>query len=130
MRIWLNLSKKPDLDWPTPQLENVLDSNGVTEKEGLVVLSVKDDGKGLNTQALGRKAVSLGLIPAGTEPGEEQIIDLLFASGVSTASKVTDVSGRGVGMNVVKQNIDEMNGRINVINQSIWVGLRIYHFTA
>ncbi len=87
------------------------------EVEGAVILSVSDDGKGLNTHALGQKAASLGLIPEGSEPDEEQIIDLLFASGVSTATEVTDVSGRGVGMNVVKQNIDEMNGRINVINQ-------------
>ncbi len=79
-----------------------------------IYLTVTDDGKGIDREALKNKAVSMGIIPEGSEMTDEAIIDLLFMSGVSTAEKVTDVSGRGVGMDVVKRNIESMGGAITV----------------
>ncbi len=79
-----------------------------------VVLAVKDDGGGLNMDALKQKAVSMGFAKESDNLTEKNIIDLLFMSGVSTAEKITDISGRGVGMDVVKQNIEQAGGVISV----------------
>lgn len=79
-----------------------------------IVLTIRDDGNGLDYDALAAKGVSLGLIPAGRKPTDAEIVNLLFAPGVSTAETVTDVSGRGVGMDVAKRNIESMKGRIEV----------------
>lgn len=79
-----------------------------------LVFSVSDDGAGLNLEGIRRKAESLGLIREGQPLLEQDIIRLLFSSGVSTAREVTDVSGRGVGMDVVKRQIEEAGGRIKV----------------
>ncbi|MBN1911460.1 MAG: chemotaxis protein CheA [Pirellulales bacterium] len=88
----------------------------ITAVEGAdeIVLSVKDDGKGIDRRALAEKAVSLGFITSSDALSEEGVVDLLFQSGVSTAKEVTDVSGRGVGMDVVKRSIERMGGRICV----------------
>ncbi len=86
----------------------------VTEAEDNVTLTISDDGKGINLEAIKAKAVKLGIIKLDQNLTEEQIIDLLFASGVSTAVKVTEISGRGVGMDVVKRNIDAVNGKITI----------------
>lgn len=86
----------------------------VTESEDDVTLTISDDGKGINLEAIKAKAVTLGIMKSDQELTEEQIIDLLFASGVSTAEKVTEVSGRGVGMDVVKRNIEAANGKIKI----------------
>ncbi|MCA9782861.1 MAG: chemotaxis protein CheA [Candidatus Cloacimonetes bacterium] len=79
-----------------------------------LVFSVSDDGAGLNLDGIRRKAESLGLIREGAPMGEQDVIRLLFSSGVSTAREVTDVSGRGVGMDVVKRQIEDAGGRIKV----------------
>lgn len=84
------------------------------ESEDHVVLTIRDDGNGLDYDALAAKAVSMGIIPAGRKPTDDEITDLLFSPGVSTAETVTDVSGRGVGMDVAKRNIESMKGRIEV----------------
>lgn len=86
-----------------------------TETADNVDLTITDDGKGLNLDAIKAKAIKLGLIKPEQELQQEQIVDLLFASGVSTAKEVTEVSGRGVGMDVVKRNVDSANGKI-IIN--------------
>ncbi|MBU2511853.1 chemotaxis protein CheA [bacterium] len=86
----------------------------VTEKTEVFELKIKDDGKGLDYKAIARKGVSLGLLAPDQQPSDKEIIDLLFASGVSTASEVTEVSGRGVGMDVVKSSIDSIGGKISV----------------
>ncbi len=83
-----------------------------------VILSIKDDGAGLNLDALKSKAVSLGLVDSSSMLTEKNIVDLLFMSGVSTAEKITDISGRGVGMDVVKQNIEAAGGTISVKTQT------------
>ena len=86
----------------------------LTEKENDIMLTITDDGRGLNRDALTRKALDMGLVEAGRQLSEDDIIRLLFTSGVSTAAEITDVSGRGVGMDVVKQAIDAAGGRIKV----------------
>lgn len=79
-----------------------------------IILGVSDDGAGLDLDAIRRKAESLGLIPPGAQLGEQDIVNFIFASGLSTAQKVTDISGRGVGMDVVKRAIEEAGGSISV----------------
>jgi len=79
-----------------------------------VILSVSDDGAGLNLEAIRKKGESIGLIAPGAPLQEADIVNLIFASGLSTAQKVTDISGRGVGMDVVKRAIEEAGGSINV----------------
>lgn len=77
-------------------------------------LVVSEDGRGLNLSAIYKKAVNMGLVAHGQRLDENRIIDMLFMSGVSTAEQVTDISGRGVGMDVVKRNIDSAGGVISV----------------
>ncbi|MGA3399229.1 MAG: chemotaxis protein CheA, partial [Acetobacteraceae bacterium] len=79
-----------------------------------VVISVIDDGAGLDTVAILGKARERGLVPADGELTEREIFDLIFLPGFSTATQVTDVSGRGVGMDVVKREVDALRGSITV----------------
>lgn len=79
-----------------------------------IFIEVTDDGRGLNTSAIKQKAVSQGLIPAGVELREEEIYELIFHPGFSTAQSVTDISGRGVGMNVVKKMVEDFKGSIQI----------------
>ncbi|MEF3168302.1 MAG: chemotaxis protein CheA [Deltaproteobacteria bacterium] len=83
-----------------------------------VVIRVSDDGKGLDREGLIRKAVSLGLVSRDVAQGlaDEQVWEFMFHPGVSTASDVTEISGRGVGMNVVKRNIDKIGGTIRAVS--------------
>lgn len=89
----------------------------VLEEGNNIVLSVEDDGKGLDFEAIRKKAVSLGLVSESEQSNSEAVIELLFASGVTTATEVTDVSGRGVGMDVVKRMIEEAGGTISVTSE-------------
>jgi two-component system chemotaxis sensor kinase CheA len=82
-----------------------------------IVLTVEDDGQGIDHDKLLRKAVAQGLVAEGQPLSSEAIVALLFRPGVSTAETVTDVSGRGVGMDVVKKNIDSLGGCIEVHSQ-------------
>jgi len=88
-----------------------------TETEEDIVLTISDDGKGIDLEAIKAKAAKLGIIKPDESLAEEQLIEMLFASGVSTAEKVTEVSGRGVGMDVVKRNIEAANGNISINTQ-------------
>jgi two-component system chemotaxis sensor kinase CheA len=81
---------------------------------GHVVIEIADDGRGLNREAILKKAVAQGLIKATDALPEDEINALIFAPGFSTAEKVTDISGRGVGMDVVRRNIDAMRGRVTI----------------
>jgi len=81
---------------------------------GSVVIEISDDGRGLSHEAIVKKATAQGLIKAGDVLSEDEINSLIFAPGFSTAEKVTDISGRGVGMDVVRRNIDAMRGRIAI----------------
>ena len=79
---------------------------------GNVVIEVIDDGRGLQTEKIRDKARKLGLIAPDAEPSPEEIHALIFAPGFSTAEVVSDVSGRGVGMDVVKRNVEALNGNL------------------
>jgi two-component system chemotaxis sensor kinase CheA len=81
---------------------------------GHVVIEIADDGRGLNREAILKKAIAQGLISATDTLPEDEINALIFAPGFSTAEKVTDISGRGVGMDVVRRNIDAMRGRVTI----------------
>jgi len=79
-----------------------------------VLIQVRDDGAGLDTGKLLDKAVKRGIIPTGTIPTEKEIFKLIFAPGFSTAKELTGVSGRGVGMDVVKRAIEGLGGTIDI----------------
>lgn len=81
---------------------------------GNIVIEINDDGAGINREAVLAKAVAKGLIDANAILTDSQVYDLLFEPGFSTAAEVTDISGRGVGMDVVKRNIQALGGRIQV----------------
>ncbi len=91
-----------------------------------IVIEITDDGKGMNPEALRRKAIEKGLIDAETANGldEKQCLQLIFLPGFSTKDQISNVSGRGVGMDVVRTNIQKLNGRID-INSEQGVGTRI-----
>ncbi|MFP4163908.1 MAG: chemotaxis protein CheA [Chitinispirillaceae bacterium] len=86
----------------------------LAEKDDQLQLSIADDGAGLNYEALSMKAVEAGLIKPGEKMSRESVINTLFASGVSTAEKITDISGRGVGMDVVRKSVEQAGGKITV----------------
>lgn len=82
-----------------------------------VHIEIKDDGKGLDKEAIFKKAVSKKLIEPDAVLSPKQLYNLIFTPGFSTASKVTDVSGRGVGMDVVYKNILSLNGNVELDSQ-------------
>jgi len=81
---------------------------------GSVIIEVKDDGAGLNTARILAKARERGLVEPDVTPSNEQIYNLIFAAGFSTAETVSDVSGRGVGMDVVRRNINDLGGHVQI----------------
>lgn len=81
---------------------------------GNVHIQIEDDGRGINKEVIYRKAVEKGLIAEDTRMSEEEVFNLIFAPGFSTAQTITDVSGRGVGMDVVKKNIEALRGRVKI----------------
>ncbi|CAJ0694654.1 chemotaxis protein CheA [Ralstonia sp. L16] len=83
---------------------------------GNIVIEVSDDGQGLNRDKILKKARERGL-PVSDNMTDDEINQLIFAPGFSTADQVTDVSGRGVGMDVVKQNIQSMGGYVEIQSQ-------------
>lgn len=83
-------------------------------QSGNIVIEIKDDGAGLNTERIRGKAIDRGLISASEHLPESEIHELIFEPGFSTAEVISDVSGRGVGMDVVKRNINELNGTVEV----------------
>ncbi|MGE5682396.1 MAG: chemotaxis protein CheA [Bacillota bacterium] len=85
-----------------------------SQSGGNVLIKVADDGAGLNRERIREKAISKGLISSETELKDNEIYSLIFAPGFSTAKQITNVSGRGVGMDVVKQAIDSLRGSILV----------------
>ncbi len=85
---------------------------------GNIVIEVGDDGAGLNRDKIFAKAVERGLVDAEAHLSDREIFDLIFAPGLSTAEQVTNLSGRGVGMDVVRRNLQALRGTINVDSQS------------
>jgi two-component system chemotaxis sensor kinase CheA len=85
---------------------------------GNIVVQISDDGAGLNHVAITAKAQERGLIQAGHEPDDAEIAELIFQPGFSTADQATDLSGRGVGMDVVRRNVRDLGGSVSVRSHS------------
>jgi len=81
---------------------------------GNIVVEVSDDGRGLDRNKIIEKAISKGLIQLGQNMSDSEIINLIFQPGFSTADKVTDISGRGVGLDVVRKAVETLRGRVDV----------------
>jgi two-component system chemotaxis sensor kinase CheA len=87
---------------------------------GYVIIELQDDGTGLNTQKISQQAIARGLLTPkqATTMSDSQIHRFIFAPGFSTADKVTSLSGRGVGMDVVRTNIESISGQIQIASES------------
>jgi len=85
-----------------------------SHRGGFVVVDIADDGRGLDTERILQTAVARGLVERGAAMTPSDIHELIFHPGFSTADRVTELSGRGVGMDVVRRNIDILRGRIDV----------------
>jgi two-component system chemotaxis sensor kinase CheA len=84
------------------------------QRNGRLVIEVKDDGGGIDTNALVQKAIEKGVLAPGHALTEEEAIQLVFHPGFSTKSQVTEVSGRGVGLDIVKTQIKKLSGEIEI----------------
>jgi two-component system chemotaxis sensor kinase CheA len=81
---------------------------------GSVVVEIEDDGRGLDRQKILAKAIEKGLIEPDRTLADAEVYNIIFAPGFSTAQKVTDISGRGVGMDVVKRAVESLRGRVEI----------------
>jgi two-component system chemotaxis sensor kinase CheA len=90
----------------------------VQETSG-VMITVTDDGRGLNTEKIQKKAIERGIIKSDANLASQDIHRLIFHAGLSTAEKITDISGRGVGMDVVKNSVETIGGSIHVSSQEM-----------
>jgi chemosensory pili system protein ChpA (sensor histidine kinase/response regulator) len=89
-------------------------SIGLRQESNEIALVVSDDGAGLDLARLRQKAADMGLLPPGREPADAELAQLIFVSGLTTAGEVTELAGRGIGMDVVKNEITAIGGRIEV----------------
>lgn len=88
-----------------------------SHKSGRIVLEVEDDGAGINRSRVYQKAIDNGLISKDLKLADEEIDNLIFLPGFSTAEQISDISGRGVGMDVVRQSVQEMGGKISILSK-------------
>jgi two-component system chemotaxis sensor kinase CheA len=82
-----------------------------------LVIEISDDGKGINPKIIREKAIEKGVISANAVMNDSEIVNLIFHPGFSTKSEVSEISGRGVGMDVVKTNIEKLSGEVKVITE-------------
>ena len=87
------------------------------QKGGYMVIEIEDDGQGLNTEKIKRKALERGLIQESDNLSNHDLNNLVFLAGFSTADQITDVSGRGVGMDVVKKAVEKLRGKVDVMSE-------------
>ena len=85
---------------------------------GEVIITIKDDGRGINRERVRAKAEASGLIQPGAALSDQDLLQLIFAPGFSTAAQVTNLSGRGVGMDVVKKTVEALRGAIDVTSRA------------
>jgi len=110
------------LEGPAERIEAGKDPAGsltlrAFHKGGAIIVEVEDNGRGLHRERILAKAVERGIVASereGAEMSDREVFQLIFAAGFSTAEKVTDVSGRGVGMDVVRRNIQALRGKIEI----------------
>ena len=81
---------------------------------GNIVIEIEDNGKGLDKERILEKAINNGIVEAGQELSDEEIYKLIFHAGLSTAKEITSISGRGVGMDVVRKNIESLRGKVDI----------------
>jgi two-component system chemotaxis sensor kinase CheA len=86
-------------------------------RSGRIVVEISDDGKGIDLEFVRRKAVERGMIGADAQLSDEQLRMLIFEPGFSTKEEISDLSGRGVGMDVVKRNVQQLNGTVSVASE-------------
>lgn len=84
------------------------------QRSGRIIIEVADDGRGIDREKILTKAMSKGVIPSDAKLSDEEIDNLIFLPAFSTAEKVSNISGRGVGMDVVKRNVQSLGGRISI----------------
>jgi len=108
---------EPPADRGNKPITGVITLNAY-HKSGSIFIEVGDDGRGLDREALRRKGLDAGLLRPGEEYSDDQIHELIFHPGLSTAKQISDVSGRGVGMDVVRRNIQDVGGSIQIASQS------------
>jgi len=85
-----------------------------SHQRGGILIRIQDDGKGLNAEKLLAQGIKRGIVKEGAELSESEIFSLIFEPGFSTAEIVSDLSGRGVGMDVVKRNIESLRGKVEI----------------
>ncbi|MFN3681859.1 MAG: chemotaxis protein CheA [Nitrospira sp.] len=107
------------LELPEERLDNNKPETGVIRlnafhESGNICITVEDDGRGLNRDKILAKAIKQGLVPDGASLSDDQIYALIMKPGFSTAEQVSDLSGRGVGMDVVKRNIEALGGTVSI----------------
>lgn len=91
---------------------------------GEIVIHISDDGAGIDPAVIKAKAVEKGMIEPGAELNRQEMLALIFAPGFSTSTQISDVSGRGVGMDVVRRNIESLRGRVD-IDSELGIGTHI-----
>ncbi|UYL08688.1 chemotaxis protein CheA [Bdellovibrio sp. SKB1291214] len=102
-----------------PEMAKVIVS--AKQNGGNVIIDISDDGGGINREKVLNKAMEKGFVPKGVDPAtipDEQVFQYIFYPGFSTADKISDLSGRGVGLDVVKSNLDKIHGKINIISKA------------
>lgn len=85
-------------------------------KGGNIIIEIHDDGQGLNTDKIRAKAIERGLMSASDNVTDHEVNNMIFLAGFSTADQITDVSGRGVGMDVVKKGVEKLRGKVELIS--------------
>jgi two-component system, chemotaxis family, sensor kinase CheA len=117
------------IETPDERIRNGKDEKGLIrlssfQKGNHVVIDVEDDGRGIDLARVKKKGVEMGLIPAVDAVSDRDALELLFVPGFSTSEKVSEISGRGVGMDVVKNNIAAVSGMVDV-ESSPGLGCRV-----
>jgi two-component system chemotaxis sensor kinase CheA len=84
---------------------------------GNIIVEIQDDGAGLNREKILQKAIERGLTTAEKEHTDEEVFGFVFGAGFSTADKITELSGRGVGLDVVRRNIERLRGRVDISSE-------------
>jgi two-component system chemotaxis sensor kinase CheA len=87
------------------------------QREGNIFIEISDDGKGIDKEKVLEKAIEKGMAEPGRTYSDKEIFEMLFAPGLSTAEKVSELSGRGVGMDVVRKNIEDLHGSVEIISE-------------
>ena len=107
------------VEMPEKRVQNGKNAKGTVylrayADSGSIIIEIEDDGAGINKEVVLKKAIENGVIKENQKLNDKQIYKLIFEAGLSTAKEVSDISGRGVGMDVVRKNIEELRGAIDV----------------